>query len=337
VQDPSGDASYRVPLVVIPCLNEAAHLEALVSGLQRAVARWRGRIAIVDGGSTDGTLSIAAALAFRHPHVHLLRNPARLQSAGINAAVKAFGRGHTDLIRIDAHASYPSDYIDVLLSEAERTGAASVTVGMIAEGDGFLQRLTARTQNAKLGNGGSAHRAQGSGKWVDHGHHALMRLDAFEAVGGYDAAFSHNEDAELDYRLRAAGHRIWLTGKTAIGYFPRDTVQGLSRQYFNYGQGRAKNLLKHHAVPRLRQAAMIAVLPAMILALCFPIAPLAALPMLLWLSAALAAGLSLAITVRAPDLMLATPLAIVMHVSWSAGFWYRLALHCQTKLQARPA
>ena len=44
--------------------------------------------------------------------------------------------------------------------------------------------------------------AQGAeGHWADHGHHALMRISAFRAVGGYDESFSHNEDAELDYRL----------------------------------------------------------------------------------------------------------------------------------------
>ena len=33
-----------------------------------------------------------------------------------------------------------------------------------------------------------------------------MRIAAFRGVGGYDESFSHNEDAELDYRLRQAGY-----------------------------------------------------------------------------------------------------------------------------------
>jgi hypothetical protein len=57
-----------------------------------------------------------------------------------------------------------------------------------------------------------AHRARGQGAFVDHGHHALMSIAAFRAVGGYDPDFAHNEDAELDHRLRAAGYDIWLTG-----------------------------------------------------------------------------------------------------------------------------
>jgi succinoglycan biosynthesis protein ExoA len=45
-------------------------------------------------------------------------------------------------------------------------------------------------------------------RFVEHGRHALIRLDAFRAVGGYDATQSHNEDAEFDYRLTGNGGRI---------------------------------------------------------------------------------------------------------------------------------
>lgn len=54
-------ASTRT-LIVIPCLNEAEHLEGLVEGLLPAAARLNGAILIVDGGSTDGTREIAARL-----------------------------------------------------------------------------------------------------------------------------------------------------------------------------------------------------------------------------------------------------------------------------------
>ena len=51
-----------------------------------------------------------------------------------------------------------------------------------------------------------------------------MSIPAFRAVGGYDESFSHNEDAELDYRLNAAGYRIWMTDKTLMVYYPRASV-----------------------------------------------------------------------------------------------------------------
>ena len=171
-------------LVVIPCLNEVRHLEGLVSDLIRSNAE-AVHIVIADGGSTDGTLDLANGLAARYSNVSLLINPKRLQSAGFNLAVSEFGEDAEFVIRIDAHAEYPSDYCQVLVEEAERTGAASVVVAMKTMGIGWFQRAVAEAQNSRLGNGGAAHRlARTDGAWTDHGHHALMRIDAFKAGGG---------------------------------------------------------------------------------------------------------------------------------------------------------
>lgn len=309
------------PLIVIPCLNEVGHLEAIVREMASSAARVRGRVVVVDGGSTDGSIEMAHRLAEEHDNVSNLENPARLQSAGINAAVRAFGEGYTHVLRVDAHAAYPPGFVDALGQESRAVDAASIVVGMVAEGNALLQRINASTQNSRIGNGGSQHRFKGTGRFVDHGHHALMRMDAFRAVGGYDESFSHNEDAELDYRLAQAGHRIWLTGATHVGYYPRKTLGALARQYVNYGKGRARNLLKHRTLPRLRQAAVIAVGPVFLAAMLAPAHPGLAAPALIWAFATILGGCCLALLQREPLLVLSGPIALVMHLSWSYGFW----------------
>ena len=309
------------PLVVIPCLNEADHIERVALQMSRAIEGSGGLVVIADGGSTDGTVRIAADIERRMANVVRLHNPARLQGPGINAAVRRFGTGRTHLVRVDAHCAYPDGFIEALRREAEATGAASVVVGMIARGEALLQRINASTQNARIGNGGSAHRSHGDGRFVEHGHHALMRLDAFTGVDGYDESFSHNEDAELDYRLGQAGHRIWLTARTHVVYYPRTSLAALARQYFNYGQGRARNLLKHGARPKLRQCAVIAVAPVMLLATSAPVLPVLAGPALIWALAGLLGGAALAAGRRDPVLVLAGPIALLMHLAWSVGFW----------------
>ena len=117
------------------------------------------------------------------------------------------------LIRVDAHASYPARYCETLLHVQARTQADSVVVGMHTAGSTCFQRAAAAAQNSILGNGGSAHRTEIADRWVDHGHHALMTIDAFDAIGGYDETFSHNEDVELDARLIERGFHIYLTGE----------------------------------------------------------------------------------------------------------------------------
>ena len=311
-------------LIVIPCLNEAAHIGGLLDQLRAAASRLGGRIVVADGGSTDGTQAIVENIAAADPRVVLLTNPKRLQSAAINLAVATLGEGVDYLIRIDAHGGYPDDYCDRLVEEAVATGADSVVVSMLTAGTGAVQKAVAAAQNSKLGTGGSKHRHMSEGEWVDHGHHALVRVAAFSHVGGYDESFSHNEDAEFDCRLRQAGYRIWMSGRTQMVYYPRSTLKSLYFQYLGYGRGRARNVLKHRMVPKVRQMIPLLVAPVVLLALFSFVHWLAAVPFLLWVAVCLGYGLATAVRQRNASIALAGVSAMVMHFGWSVGFWQQL-------------
>jgi len=306
---------------VIPTFNEAHHIGGLLDSLLPFARRSGTPIIVADGGSGDATRAIVAARAQAEPLIRLLDNPARLQSAGINRAVALAAPETRWLIRVDAHAAYRADFCDILLAEAAETGADSVVVGMHAVGEGVLQRAIAAAQNSRFGNGGAAHRMAPQGRLVDHGHHALMLLAAFRAVGGYDESFSHNEDAELDLRLAQAGARIWLTARTVVTYYPRRSLGALARQYMNFGRGRAATLRKHRQRPRLRQWVVAGLAPALSLAILGPLHPAFVAPLALWVLGCGAAGTSLAVAGRDPRLALGGPAAGLMHLAWSLGFW----------------
>ncbi len=318
------DATRGPVLVVIPTLNEAAHIAQVIDSLLPFARRTGARIIVVDGGSDDGTQATVATRTTLGQPVFLVHNPARLQAAGINLAVDMHGADAAWLIRVDAHADYPQDYCDILLAEAARHSADSVVVGMEAVGQGLWQTAVAAAQNSRFGNGGAAHRVTPVGKFVEHGHHALMRMAMFRAVGGYDPAFSHNEDAELDVRLRAKGARIWLTAATRLAYFPRRSVPALVRQYFRFGRGRAQNILKHKNRPGPRQMLVILLAPSMALAVLAPISWLFAMPVIVWAAACLGAGVVIARATGDARSLLAGLAAGAMHAAWSAGFWVRL-------------
>ncbi|MEY4984570.1 MAG: hypothetical protein RIR62_2836 [Pseudomonadota bacterium] len=332
--DPAPPAPHCPPtptrprvLIVVPTLNEAAHIARVVHALLGGAPPGT-MLAVADGGSTDATRGIVQALSRRDPRVTLVENPARLQAAGINRAVALLGAGATHLLRADAHAEYPPAFCHDLLAEAAATGAASVTVTMRTLASSPFTEAVAAAQNALLGTGGSAHRTGRGGQFVDHGHHALMRIDAFLAAGGYDGTQSHNEDAELDHRLRALGYRIWLSGKVSIGYHPRRSLGALFRQYLRHGAGRARTVRRHRTGLKARQMAPLAAalsVPAALagLALGAVLHPAwlgLALPVLVWAVACLAGGAVLALRARRWPVLMAGPAAMAMHLGWGAGF-----------------
>lgn len=315
-------------LMAIPCLNEAAHLPHLIGSIIEDASP-NDLIVIVDGGSTDGSREVASDWAARDPRVVLLDNPARFQSAGLNLAVERYGADRQFLVRIDAHAAYPQHFADALISAATRTRADSVVVPMRTVGRDCFQIAAATAQNSKIGAGGSAHRIGGRSGWIDHGHHALMRVEAFKRIGGYDPTFTHNEDAEYDRRLTEAGGRIWFQGDLPIDYYPRRSPAALFRQYVNHGRGRARTTLKHRMALKPRQLAPALVGPAVgvgiaavLAAVVFnPLAIVAALPALLWVLVCLAGGVQAAHSAKTSACgYLAGVAAMVMHLGWSLGF-----------------
>lgn len=334
-------------LVVIPCLNEARHIGMLLDQLLAEADELPMQIIVADGGSTDGTQAIVESFSCRDDRVRLIHNPRRIQSAGINEAVRLSGTGAKTLIRIDAHCTYPPDYCRRLVEVAVATGADSVVVGMETRGNSPFQRGVAAAQNSALGAGNSAHRVGAAAGEIDHGHHALMRIEAFRAVGGYDPTFSHNEDAELDHRLVRDGRMIWLTDAVRPVYLPRDTALKLFRQYQNYGRGRARTLMKHRLVPKPRQLIPAGVAPAVGVGLLGaaavpvvgPVALALPLPALAWIGLSLGYGTLLAVRQRSPAVLWSGPAAIVMHLAWSIGVWRAVLLERigQTSADGKPS
>jgi succinoglycan biosynthesis protein ExoA len=323
-------------LVVIPCLNEEQHIERVVTKLAAEADRVNLKIVFADGGSTDRTRAVVTRLADLNRRIMLMDNSKRIQSAAVNDAVRRYDDGAQFLIRVDAHADYPDRYCEHLLKVQARTRADSVVVSMRTEGHTCFQRAAAAAQNSILGNGGAAHRNDTGGRWVEHGHHALMTIEAFNAVGGYDETFSHNEDAELDARLTAEGFRIYLTGEAQIMYYPRGSATALFRQYFNIGYGRARNFLKHRKNMRFRHLALAGVAPAVCLLLLAPFSGMFALPALAWALLCLGYGFLLGIRLHDVCAAAAGIAAIAMQAGWSFGFFAGLKAELSRVDAVRP-
>jgi succinoglycan biosynthesis protein ExoA len=308
--------------IVVPVLNEERYIEACLEPLLCQAAEIDADVMVFDGGSTDGTRQIVARMQEAHSRLVWHDNPGRLQSVAVNLAARVAPADVTVLVRADAHAGYPPHFVVTCVAALRAHNATAVVVPMRTVGVGGMQRAIAAVQNSRLGNGGAVHRAGGTKSgFVDHGHHAVFDRAFFQAIGGYDETFSHNEDAELDERARRTGGRIWMCAEATIDYFPRTRLWPLARQYFNYGAGRAGTLLKHQVPPRPRQMAAPAILIGCI-------GGIALEPFLPWFAAApigyalgcVGWGSLAAVRARDPWLLAIAPAAMTVHLSWAAGF-----------------
>jgi len=320
-------AAARSVLVVIPCLDEVRTLEGVLGELRDGLPDDASvRFVIADGGSRDGTIDLAQRLGAADPRVELMHNPRRVQSAAVNLAAQRHGAQADVLVRCDAHAHYPRGFVASLLDSLARSGADAVVVPMDSSGSGCFQKAVAWVSNTWAGTGGSAHRGGRRSGFVDHGHHAAFRMESFRRAGGYDASYTHNEDAELDCRQRGLGSRIWLDADIRLTYHPRATPRALARQYYAYGRGRSRTVRRHPGSMRARQLALPLNLVGCALALLFA----AWLPwLLLWplayVGALAATSLQIALRERSACGLAAGPAAGIMHTAWALGFFAGLA------------
>ena len=323
---PGRDGMPFAPSVTIlmPALNEEEYIRRAIASLLPQDDDLDYELIVLDGGSTDRTRRIVQELAAANPRIRLVPNGARIQSAAINKGASIAGIGSGIIVRADCHAEYPPGFVVRLVRELRERDAASAVVPMRTAGIGFLQRAIAAVQNSRMGNGGSPHRSAPTSRYVEHGHHAAFDRIAFLTVGGYDETFTHNEDAELDYRLTKSGAKIWLCSDLAITYFPRKSFRALARQYVNHGSGRARTILKHRCSPKVRQVLPVGVLAVNLSSLGLGLVagwPFF-MPVLAYLAACAIWSGRLARSERDIACLASGLAAAIIHHSWAVGFVY---------------
>jgi succinoglycan biosynthesis protein ExoA len=333
---PAHDESAPFLSIVLPALNEENYIERCIrSLLDDPYPRDRLEIFVVDGGSTDRTVAITRELAREFGFIRILHNSRKLQAPGFNMALAAADPRAELIMRCDVHAEYPPRFLTRARAALERKPEAAVaTYADAPKATGIFQRAVAFAQNTPLGVGNAYYRLGGISRFVEHGKHGLFRRSQVAAVGGYDEAFSHNEDSELSLRLIQAGGKVWLDADLTVYYYPRKTAAALARQYYLYGRGRAQTVLKHRIAPRLRQLAPVFLILAEAAALVLaPFSPHVRAAILacavLYIGALAGCAVYGAIKQRHAAILLAPIAFAIMHHAWGIGFVTRLIQHAR--------
>ncbi len=322
--------------VLIPCLNEEDYLEPCLDAVfAQDYPADRVEVLVAEGGSTDRSRALLERYAAREPRLRWLDNPRRRQAPGLNLLLEHC-RGDV-IVRLDVHAEYAKDYLSQCVAVLDETGADCVGGAQRARAKTFFQRALATALGSPLGVGGADYRHAEREGFVDTVFCGAFRRSVFEQVGLYDPGAVTNEDAELNQRIVASGGRIYLSRRIQAFYFPRASLTALARQYFRYGFGRARTLLKHRGLPTLRpMLPFFTVTAGLTLLLAAPRSPVT------WGAAALYASLStleaLRVSRHAPaQVPVVACIFPVLHASHGVGFALGLVRYALRADWAEPA
>ena len=233
--------------VVIPARNEERYLAACLDSLLRQTyPADRFEVLVVENGSTDGTAAVALAYAKRDERIHLMASfGASHQAGAMNAGVQS-ARGSI-IARVDAHGTVAEDYIERVTAAFQRHPEAVAVGGpYLPLGSQLLERVVGIARSSRLGVGGG----WGTDRLIqDHCVRTVgcpaYRRDALLAIGLFDVTMRYAEDDELNWRLAKSAGKIYTSPDVRQFNRPRGSLRALAYQYWNYGRGRLRLLLKH--------------------------------------------------------------------------------------------
>jgi glycosyltransferase involved in cell wall biosynthesis len=222
--------------VILPVLNEEAHLEESVRAILNQDYEGEFEIILALGPSKDRTDQIATRLSEENPRIILVSNPTGKTAAGLNLALH---HSHREIIvRVDAHAEIPQNYLHLVVEILDQTGAVNVGGVMGAEGVTLFESAVAAAMRSPFGVGGSRFHIGGKPGFVDTVYLGAFRRQAVVDAGGFDERFVRAQDWELNYRLRQNGGKIYFDPRLHVTYRPRPNFRRLAQQYFEYGRWR---------------------------------------------------------------------------------------------------
>lgn len=206
---------------IIPCDYPTALMEVL----------------FVDGMSSDQTRNIINTYNQKYPFIKLLDNTEKYVPFAMNTGIRA-AKGEV-IIRIDAHAFYPSNYFTILVDNLYKLNADNIGTACKTEVLHKNKKTLAIKEvlSHPLGVGNSFFRT-GINKTmeVDTVPFGCFRKDVFERYGMYDTHLIRNQDIELNKRIKKGGGKIFLIPDTYCVYYARESWSAFF--YNNYHNGK---------------------------------------------------------------------------------------------------
>lgn len=195
-------------------------------------------VILVDSGSTDATKAMMQNFAqntLGFYDIKVLDNVGKIQPTGWNVAIR---NSVGDLIiRVDAHAIIPSDFVkeNVACIESGENVCGGRRINII-EGEHFGKKILLMAENSMFGSGVATYRNSDKKQYVKTIAHACYKREVFDKVGLFNEKLLRSEDNELHYRIRKNGYRICMSDRISSEYQTRTTLKGMLKQKWGNGK-----------------------------------------------------------------------------------------------------
>jgi glycosyltransferase involved in cell wall biosynthesis len=194
-------------------------------------------VLLIDSLSTDGTRSLMEA--FRDSRtdfqqVMVLDNPNKTLPYGCNVALDHYSGDA--IIRVDAHASIPADFLskNVAVLESGEMVSGGMRPNIIDEPTPWKETLLIAEQSM-FGSSVAAYRHSGKRQYVASVFHGMYRREVYDVVGRYDERLARTEDNDMSYRIRQAGYQICYSPNIVSYQHTRNTLKQMLRQKYLNG------------------------------------------------------------------------------------------------------
>jgi glycosyltransferase involved in cell wall biosynthesis len=223
--------------IIIPFHNE----EKFIGKCLESVLLFNGldqleiEILLIDGKSTDRSREIIEQIRSLHTgrDIQIANNPTIIQAAALNIGInKATG---DYLLRLDAHSSYPENYLEDLLETSLRTNAENVGGVIITKpySDNFSAQLVQALTTHKFGVGNSGFRVGAKEGPADTVPYGFFKKSIFRRAGFFDERLIRAQDYEFNRRIAQVGGTVWINPDIQLLYYNQpDLFSFLKKQLF---------------------------------------------------------------------------------------------------------